>query len=97
AWLFDCLDQQLFNLARDGAMETLVADKSRASEFGSYTTSFFLIGWAVGALIFGALGDRYGRARMLSVCVLLYSICTGLSSFSTSYMDFCIYRVLTGL
>jgi MFS family permease len=97
AWLFDCLDQQLFNLARDGAMEALVVDKARASEFGSYTTSFFLIGWAVGGLIFGALGDRFGRARILSVCVLLYSLCTGLSSFATSYSGFCIYRILTGL
>jgi MFS family permease len=97
AWLFDCLDQQLFNLARDGAMEALIVDKARASEFGSYTTSVFLVGWAVGGLIFGALGDRYGRARILGVCVLLYSVCTGLSSFSTSYGDFCAYRFLTGL
>jgi MFS family permease len=97
AWLFDCLDQQLFNLARDGAMEALVVEKTRASEFGSYTTSFFLIGWAVGGLMFGALGDRFGRARMLSLCVLLYSFCTGLSSFATSYNGFCVYRILTGL
>ena len=97
AWLFDCLDQQLFNLARDGAMETLVTEKARLSEFGSYTTSFFLIGWAIGGLIFGALGDRFGRARILSICVLLYSLCTGLSSFATSYESFCAYRILTGL
>ena len=97
AWLFDCLDQQLFNLARDGAMEALVVEKARASELGSYTTSFFLIGWALGGLVFGALGDRFGRARILSICVLLYSLCTGLSSFATSYPDFCVYRVLTGL
>jgi len=97
AWLFDCLDQQLFNLARDGAMEALVTDKARAAEFGSYTTSVFLVGWAVGGLIFGALGDRFGRARILGLCVLLYSLCTGLSSFSTSFLDFCAYRFLTGL
>ncbi|HEY4245753.1 MAG TPA: MFS transporter [Lacunisphaera sp.] len=97
AWLFDCLDQQLFNLARDGAMDTLVIDKSRAAEFGSYTTSFFLIGWATGGLIFGALGDRFGRARMLSICVLIYSLCTGLSSFATSYEGFCLFRIMTGL
>jgi len=97
AWLFDCLDQQLFNLARDGAMESLVVSRERLSELGSYTTSFFLIGWAVGGLIFGALGDRFGRARILSLCVLLYSLCTGLSSFATSYGGFCVYRILTGL
>lgn len=97
AWVFDCLDQQFFNLARDGAMDALLTDKARATEFGSYTTSIFLVGWAVGGLIFGSLGDRYGRARILSICVLLYSLCTGLSSFSTGFVDFCVYRFLTGL
>lgn len=97
AWLFDCLDQQLFNLARDGAMESLLVDPSRATEFGPYTTSVFLLGWAVGGLIFGALGDRFGRARILTVCILLYSVCTGLSSFSRGFLDFCVYRFITGL
>lgn len=97
AWLFDCLDQQLFNLARDGAMEDLLTNKALATEYASYTTSVFLVGWAVGGLIFGALGDRFGRARILTICILLYSLCTGLSSFSTSFFDFCAYRFLTGL
>ena len=95
--MFDCLDQQLFNLARDAAMEDLLGDKARATVYGPYTTSIFLIGWAVGGLIFGALGDRFGRARILSVCVLLYSVCTGLSSFSQGFADFSLYRFLTGL
>src|SRR5690348_11495088 len=52
AWLFDCLDSQLFNLARDGAMEDLLIDKSQATVLAPYTTSVFLLGWAVGGLIF---------------------------------------------
>jgi predicted MFS family arabinose efflux permease len=97
AWLFDCLDQQFFNLARDAAMEDLMPTKALANEYGPYTTSVFLVGWAIGGLVFGALGDRYGRAKILSVCVLLYSVFTGLSSFSTGFLDFCVYRFLTGL
>ncbi|MSU66381.1 MAG: MFS transporter [Opitutus sp.] len=96
AWLFDCLDQQLFNLARGGAMEDLVG-KAKATVYGPYTVSVFLLGWATGGLIFGALGDRYGRARMLTICILLYSVCTGLSCLSTGFFDFCVYRFLTGL
>lgn len=97
AWMFDCLDQQLFNLARDAAMEDLLGDRGLARVFAPYTTSVFLVGWAVGGLIFGSLGDRYGRARILAVCVLLYSVCTGLSSFATGFVDFCVYRFVTGL
>jgi MFS family permease len=97
AWAFDCFDLQVFNLARDAAMEDLIADPALALEYGPYTTSVFLVAWAVGGLIFGALGDRYGRARMLTICILLYSLSTGLSAFSTGFVDFCLYRFATGL
>jgi len=97
AWLFDCLDQQFFNLARDGAMESILGDRKLATEYAPYTVCFFLVGWAIGGLIFGALGDRFGRARMLTVTVLLYSICTGLSALSTGFVDFCAYIFITGL
>jgi MFS family permease len=97
AWAFDCFDLQVFNLARDAAMEDLIADPALALEYGPYTTSVFLVAWAVGGLIFGALGDRYGRARMLTICILLYSLSTGLGAFSTGFLDFCIYRFATGL
>jgi MFS family permease len=97
AWLFDCFDSQMFNLARDGAMEQLMGDPKRATVFAPYTTSVFLVGWAIGGFIFGALGDRYGRAKILSYTILLYSLSTGLSAFSTSFTDFCVYRFITGL
>jgi MFS family permease len=97
AWLFDCLDQQVFNLSRDGAVESLIADKSRAIELAAYTTSFFLVGWAVGGLIFGALGDRFGRARILTVSLMIYSLCTGLNCFAATYFEFCACVFFTGL
>lgn len=96
AWFFDCLDQQLFNLARDGAMEQLLPTKAMAIEYAPYTTSVFLVGWAIGGLFFGALGDRFGRARILTFSVLLYSVSTGLNALSTGFVDFCVYRFLTG-
>ncbi len=95
AWLFDCMDQQFFNLARDSALESLIPD--RALEYAPYTTSVFLVGWAIGGLIFGALGDRYGRARMLTITILLYSLSTGLNAFATGMADFCAYRFITGM
>lgn len=97
AWFFDCLDSQFFNLARDAAMDDLLGDKIKATVYAPYTTSVFLLGWAVGGLIFGALGDRYGRARILTITVLIYSVFTGFGAFSTNFVDFCIYRFLTGM
>ena len=100
AWLFDCLDQQLFLLARNSALQDLLppgTDPSTVKKFGGYATSIFVAGWATGGLIFGAVGDRVGRARTLTLTVLIYSVCTGLSAFSKGWIDFAIYRFLTGL
>lgn len=107
AWCFDCLDQQLFILARKNAIQTLLGidgglefskvDPAKVNQWGGYATSIFIMGWATGGLIFGSVGDRIGRAKTLALTVLLYSICTGLSAFSRSIFDFCIYRFITGL
>ena len=102
-WLFDCLDQQLFNLARKPAMETLlatadaVADPKAVDFYGGLSTCIFLAGWATGGLIFGVIGDRIGRAKTMMITILIYSLCTGLSAISRGFWDFAFYRFITGL
>src|SRR5678816_190501 len=98
-WLFDCLDQQLFTLSRGRAMEALLplVPKSQHAAWGSYATSIFLIGWATGGLVFGMLGDRIGRAKVMMITILMLSLCTGLSALSRSFWDFAFYRFITGL
>lgn len=100
AWLFDCLDQQIFLLFRNQALENLLpegTDPTVIKKFGGYATSIFVAGWATGGLIFGSLGDKFGRAKMLTTTVLLYSVFTGLSALSQGWLDFAIYRFITGL
>ncbi len=99
-WLFDCLDQQLFVLARQPAMkDLLVGAQTQATidAYGSYATSLFLIGWGSGGLIFGVMGDRIGRVRTMIITILMYSLCTGLSALSVGFWDFSFYRFLTGM
>lgn len=100
AWFFDCLDQRLFSLARIPALSSLMglpAGDTAVQGFGKVVTACFLVGWGIGGMIFGALGDKYGRARMLTVTILIYSMCTGLSYFSATKLDFTVFRFLTGL
>ena len=96
-WLFDCLDQQLFTLSRMPAMKALLPEGRDPILWGGYATSIFLVGWATGGLVFGALGDRIGRAKTMMLTILIYSLCTGLSALSTSFWDFAFYRFITGL
>jgi MFS family permease len=103
-WLFDTMDQQLFNLARVPAMRELLAPAPGISPaqadidfYGGISTSIFLIGWATGGLAFGIMGDRVGRAKTMLLTILLYSLFTGLSALSWDPWSFAIFRFLTGL
>jgi MFS family permease len=99
-WLFDTMDQQLFNLARNPAITELLgsqASKTEIDKYGAYATSIFIVGWATGGLFFGILGDRIGRAKVMLLTILVYSLFTGLSALSVGIWDFALYRFLTGL
>ncbi len=100
AWLFDCLDQQLFILARNSALSALLpkgTDPAILKQAGGTATAIFVAGWAMGGLIFGSVGDRIGRAKTLTLTVLMYSVFTGLSAFSQSVEMFEAFRFVTGL
>ena len=64
---------------------------------GGLATMIFMLGWATGGVVFGIMGDRFGRAKTMVLTILIYSLFTGLSALSISFWDFCVYRFITGL
>ena len=99
-WLFDTMDQQLFVLARQPAIADLLdvpTDHPSVIRYGGYATTIFILGWATGGLLFGWMGDRLGRARTMVLTILIYSLFTGMSALSISWIDFAFYRFITGM
>jgi MFS family permease len=99
AWTFDTFDQQIFNLCRMPALTDLLGRPvdSVLKSYSGMVTMIMMFGWATGGIVFGILGDKWGRARTMLLAIMFYSIFTGMSSFSTSWVDFTVYRFLTGL
>jgi len=62
-----------------------------------WTISIALAMRPVGALIFGALADRFGRRFPLAICVIYFSTVTALSAFAPNYSTFAILRALYGI
>src|ERR1039457_819599 len=90
-WMFDTMAQQLFNLARKPAIRDLLGGNPSdaiVSEQAAYATAIFMVGWALGGVLFGVLGDRLGRAKTMMMTILCYTIFTGLSLLSISIWDF---------
>src|SRR5882757_5961587 len=74
-WMFDTMAQQLFNLARKPAIKELLgpgATNATIDQQAAWATSIFMIGWAIGGVFFGILGDRIGRVKTMTITILSY-------------------------
>jgi len=99
-WGLDCFDQQIFNLMRNPAIADLMGldiTDPAVTTMGAYATALMLLGWGFGGIFFGVMADKYGRARMMIITVIMYAGFTGLTGFATSLTDFFIYRFFCGM
>ncbi|MBA4190623.1 MAG: MFS transporter [Planctomycetaceae bacterium] len=104
-WMFDGMEMGLFPLVGRDALSEWLRDPSDATKidkesvdrwFGIVMASF-LVGAATGGVVFGWLGDKIGRVRAMTVSVLLYSVCSGLSAASGSPQQLAALRFLGAL
>ena len=103
-WLFDGFEMGLFPLvARPALMDLLTTEygQERArDEFSAWLgiiTSLFLVGAATGGVLFGWLGDRFGRVRAMMLSVLTYALVSGLCGFATSAWQIGALRFIASL
>ena len=54
-------------------------------------------GSGIGGIFFGYVSDRYGRRFTMTATILLYSLGTFLTAFSTGYWTLLAFRLVTGL
>src|SRR5882724_7460916 len=56
-----------------------------------------LIGAMLGALVFGYLGDKFGRKRILALTVILFSLLNIASAYAPSITPFIVLRFICGI
>jgi MFS family permease len=100
-WLFDGFEMGLFPIVGRPALQSMFHGEGNVDAFvGQWMgiiTALFLVGAALGGLIFGYLGDRIGRVRAMSLSILTYSICTGLGYFAQEPWHLGLFRVIAAL
>lgn len=97
--IFDGMDSTLMSVVMPTAIGELLhsADKAVIGPVAAYVTSVFLIGWMLGGVIFGIIGDKLGRVRSMVFSILLYAIFTGLAGLTHDWHQLALCRFLTGL
>lgn len=85
-WLFDGYEIGLFPVVARPALKDLLsgAPDTEIGQWMGIITACFLVGAALGGLVFGWLGDRIGRVKSMALSILTYSLVTGLAYFAQS-------------
>src|SRR4030042_757039 len=91
--LLDYLDRYLI-----ASLGSLVKAEMGLSDraFGFLGTAFFLV-YFLSSPIFGYLGDRYGRIRLMAGGAVLWSLATSLTYWVVSYPTLVLARGLVGV
>lgn len=92
-WMLDAMDVMLYAFALGAIQKEFELTSAAAGALASVT----LVASSVGGIAFGALADRFGRARMLMVSILVYSAFTALTATSQTVAQLALWRVLVGI
>jgi MFS family permease len=103
-WVFDAMDATIYALVLHPALHDLLhaqtggaVSQEAIGWYGGIILSIFLVGWAVGGVLFGIVADRFGRTKTLVFTILIYALFTGLAALSATWWQLALYRFLTAL
>jgi len=98
-WVFDVFEGQMYPASVNEVVNDLVEGATAATQdrYRNVGLGAFLAGGAVGGILFGALGDRIGRARTMSLTILVYSLFTCLTALAQEMWQVVALRFLVAL
>jgi MFS family permease len=92
-WMFDFYDLVLFSFL----LVPIGRDLSLSDTQEAWLLGVALGASGVGGILFGYLSDIYGRKRIMTWTICLYSAGTALTAFATGPLTLLLFRLVTGL
>lgn len=98
-WVFDVFEGQIFVASMNEAIPALApsADDGDKEFYKDIINGCFLLGGALGGVLFGMLSDRIGRVRTMVYTILMYSMFTFVSAFSQDWWHMAVFRFLVAM
>jgi MFS family permease len=99
-WIFDAFEGQLFNVSRGQMLADILhvaPDHPEVRRWGDIFLGIFLVGGTFGGILFGWMGDRWGRRPTMIVTILFYSVFSGLTFFADSLWQVGALRFLVAM
>lgn len=96
-YFVDVYDIWVFASTRNASLRDLGFTGDQLFEQGVYLLNMQMAGLFLGGLIFGVLGDRMGRTKMMFISILTYSLATFLNAFVGDIHSYAALRFVAGL
>ena len=74
----------------------LPADTGTVGYYNGLLLALFLMGWGL-SMLWGPIGDRFGRVRTLMFTILCYSVFTFAGALAQNIWQLAIFRLLSGI
>ncbi|MBR4504536.1 MAG: MFS transporter [Candidatus Methanomethylophilaceae archaeon] len=91
-WMFDAMDQGMVS----GVLTAIGNDWGLSAYEKSWLMSSGTFGMILGAALSGNIADRWGRRKVITITLLLYSIGSALCGLCTEYWMLIVCRFITG-
>ena len=96
-YFVDVYDLLLFSIIRIPSLKSLGLSASDIDKQGSDILSIQMIGLLLGGILWGVLGDKKGRLKVLFASIILYSLGSIANGFVHTVGQYAAVRFITGL
>lgn len=76
---------------------TITKEFNLSNTEAGYLVSAFVLGYFIFSPLFGFLGDRFDRRKVMAFGLIGWSAATALTSFATGFLGFVLARILVGV
>ncbi|MFM1915400.1 MAG: hypothetical protein RLZZ531_1069 [Bacteroidota bacterium] len=98
-YFVDIYDLVLFGVVKAESLGDIMVNASEQSiaATGKFLFNMQMLGMLVGGILWGVLGDKRGRLKVLFGSILLYSMANLLNAFVTDVTTYAVIRVIAGI
>ena len=95
-YFVDVYDLVLFIVLKNPSLKELGVPNEQFIDIGAALLNTQMIGMLVGGVVWGLLGDKIGRTRVLFGSIAIYSLANILNGFIESLPSYYVLRALAG-
>lgn len=96
-YFVDIYDLVLFSIVRVPSLKALGLTGQGLIDNGVFLLNMQMAGMLVGGILWGILGDRQGRLKIMFASICLYSVANLANAFATSLSAYALLRFIAGI